>query len=1181
MRRKLGVVLVVVVAVLCVVVRARVKAHVHEGRGDGVETPAQQERDALRMTEDGLQHEWHRLEEEQNGYRGVVVRAVVRHVPEEWRDAGPVQVRLDGLDGVRLLEHAQDANDARREVLWILVDRELLDEATLDPARAQLVIEMSSPALGVVQHQTRALNALIPRRVSRRLAERSRRHTQNTDGPDSNKEERSHQRRPRTVANARPAHESGPRSDLHAHSRRHATAAATDPWEEFRTHERKVHAAREQFLGSGILHTNVATDPLDDGLNRLDHDGDASGTGPAASEQHVQGALHTVLFNTSASGREVHDALCVLHAHATALLPELPSSYSDILSPTFVAIAQALEQQNVRHQHPHGHASSGIVSARWYSQTASLQALSAFGWLFLVGDSRANLPQRHGPGDWRISLFGMRAPSARRRGRLVAIPRGVAMAKTCFDAAASLGDADAHAMLGFLYASSSGSANVDKAILHWTLAANGGSAYAQMALGFRYMYGIGGLEKNCDTAAMLYERAAARVVGDELVLSEHPGAASSGTDPQPDLQQHVHMHSISASPTGDLMQYHASLDRVRLSEHADAGLSGAGGVRGKLRKQGPDDEIIQYYIHNANNGDSTAQVIIGQLYFLGLHGMPRDERRARYWFEKAAELYDARAMANLGFMYAHGLGGLARDDALALELFERATEQNDAAGWNGLGWCYTYGVGTPDRAPDLAKAFKYFSKAAELGHAEAMYNVGVMQLSGATGSASAPKGAEFAFKSFKRAARRGHWKGMYQAGVMFRHAHGVSAHHPHQQVHGDAHTNLVHASHCEAAARLLKQVAEFGTSVSVLLQRAIDAYEDADYAAALMRFRMAAEAGVEVAQHNAAFIFERHNVEADLGFTSASEFVAANEVGRLDGPRSLGAPVMPPLLMDRVPSGVYAAMDEYERSAIQGASDSALRLGDLAFELFDYDKARVSYLAASSAELAVAAQARVNLAWMHARGKGFESSDLNMAMRYLTSGLHEDSNTGSTGVTSMDNDLPIAVMRALLPIYFKYKFLLDPTIDWVEALLRKYREGSPFSRLLDYYVAKANSYSTESSQAPAKAHVAGDADAAQDMDVGSHRLDVEVGVEELYSFYDLSANVDLVIIGALCVLLAFIVVVRRKRLKMNQATEAAVAAAVPHAAEQVITSEQDPSRHENDQPVRDEVPEPAPPQVGS
>ena len=61
----------------------------------------------------------------------------------------------------------------------------------------------------------------------------------------------------------------------------------------------------------------------------------------------------------------------------------------------------------------------------------------------------------------------------------------------------------------------------------------------------------------------------------------------------------------------------------------------------------------------AKNGNVDAQYNVAMNFLNGLDGFPMDEKKAKKWFEAAAEKGDASAQNGLGIMYLRGMGGRA------------------------------------------------------------------------------------------------------------------------------------------------------------------------------------------------------------------------------------------------------------------------------------------------------------------------------------------------------------------------------------------------------------------------------------------------------------------------------------------------------------------------------------------
>lgn len=135
----------------------------------------------------------------------------------------------------------------------------------------------------------------------------------------------------------------------------------------------------------------------------------------------------------------------------------------------------------------------------------------------------------------------------------------------------------------------------------------------------------------------------------------------------------------------------------------------------KAIEDGQTKQAAQLLTPLANTGNSTAQVRLGSLYYLG-HGVPEDEKMAVFYWKKAAGQGSADAMFHLGSAYLFG---------------------NQAART------------VPD--PDREAATWYF-QAASAGHAEAQYHLGLLFLAGKGVIDSRIEAARW----FRKAAAQGH-----------------------------------------------------------------------------------------------------------------------------------------------------------------------------------------------------------------------------------------------------------------------------------------------------------------------------------------------------------------------------------------------------------------------------------------
>jgi TPR repeat protein len=101
---------------------------------------------------------------------------------------------------------------------------------------------------------------------------------------------------------------------------------------------------------------------------------------------------------------------------------------------------------------------------------------------------------------------------------------------------------------------------------------------------------------------------------------------------------------------------------------------------------------------------------VGVRYLLG-RGVDQDDKKAFYYFNKAALQGDVLAQNEVAYLYAAGKG-TAKNNGLAFSWYKKAAEQNLASAQYNLGLMYLRGIGT---APNKAAAMQWFKKSAALG----------------------------------------------------------------------------------------------------------------------------------------------------------------------------------------------------------------------------------------------------------------------------------------------------------------------------------------------------------------------------------------------------------------------------------------------------------------------------------
>jgi TPR repeat protein len=139
----------------------------------------------------------------------------------------------------------------------------------------------------------------------------------------------------------------------------------------------------------------------------------------------------------------------------------------------------------------------------------------------------------------------------------------------------------------------------------------------------------------------------------------------------------------------------------------------------------PKDEkqAAYWYEKAANSGDPGAQQQIGYFYAAGI-GVERSPQRATKWFERAVASGSISAKVNLGVAYVWGQG-VRKDPQLAAQLFREAAEKGSGIGACYLGDSYHFGIGV---AKDDAKAMHWFEVGAKRHDARAAYDVAFLLL---------------------------------------------------------------------------------------------------------------------------------------------------------------------------------------------------------------------------------------------------------------------------------------------------------------------------------------------------------------------------------------------------------------------------------------------------------------------
>lgn len=286
-------------------------------------------------------------------------------------------------------------------------------------------------------------------------------------------------------------------------------------------------------------------------------------------------------------------------------------------------------------------------------------------------------------------------------------PRNFKDALNYYHQLAQKGNATAQQMLGFMYATGIAvKRDQSKALLYHTFAAHGGDTTAQMTMGYRYLLGISTDEK-CQDALYHYKMVATKVI--DYYLSGPPGGHT------PPLSK-VRL----SEENGGVYGYGASITTEKKSRHGEKTVS--------------IDEILQYWRYLAAKQDMDAQLMLGQVYYLGTRSISKNFDEAYQFFTQIINKIPdhgkvpaknakpiGQAAGYLGLMYWRG-EGVKANAKTAYKWFSIGNDLNDATSQNAIGMMYLDGIVVPKNRD---KAIEFFKKSADQENPNAQVNLAI------------------------------------------------------------------------------------------------------------------------------------------------------------------------------------------------------------------------------------------------------------------------------------------------------------------------------------------------------------------------------------------------------------------------------------------------------------------------
>jgi len=183
------------------------------------------------------------------------------------------------------------------------------------------------------------------------------------------------------------------------------------------------------------------------------------------------------------------------------------------------------------------------------------------------------------------------------------------------------------------------------------------------------------------------------------------------------IQSVICLPQSAFARASNISRTQSQADHGSVAQEIELGAAYLGG------KSVPRDEkkAAYWYEKAANAGDPGAQQQIGYFYQNGI-GVDRDPERAAKWFERAVAGGLTSAKVNLGVAYLWGLG-VRKDPEFAVQLFREAANKGNGTAACYLGDTYSFGIGVPK---DALKARDWFEAGAKLHNAMAQFNLAMM-----------------------------------------------------------------------------------------------------------------------------------------------------------------------------------------------------------------------------------------------------------------------------------------------------------------------------------------------------------------------------------------------------------------------------------------------------------------------
>lgn len=247
----------------------------------------------------------------------------------------------------------------------------------------------------------------------------------------------------------------------------------------------------------------------------------------------------------------------------------------------------------------------------------------------------------------------------------------------------------------------------------WTLATRQKEAQAQCNVGTCYFTG-NGVEKDLNTALEWFRKAAAQNNDEGIVRVADCQFYGYGIPKNQGAAVEIYLSAARKGVPyamfriGECLEHGVGIEQnlsdayLWYKKAASANFTTAAQAAARIEEPG------EVWNDAVKNNVAEAQCRLGACYYFGDKGLPKDLKKAFFWFKKSADQGFVKANHNLGICYLHGYGTDVNHD-LMRKCFMKAADENYPPSISTLGEIYQKGIGVEQ---NLTTAYKYYEKAA-------------------------------------------------------------------------------------------------------------------------------------------------------------------------------------------------------------------------------------------------------------------------------------------------------------------------------------------------------------------------------------------------------------------------------------------------------------------------------------